>query len=65
MLNLSVSGKSGWACSSRAARTISRRASGDALHLAIAKRQSLTIASSDQGLVKAAEVLHLPFQLIT
>ena len=36
MLNLSVSGKSGLACSSRAARTISRRASGDALHLAIA-----------------------------
>ena len=39
--------------------------SGDALHLAIAKRQSLTIASADQGLVKAAEALHLPFQLIT
>ena len=39
--------------------------SGDALHLAIAKRQSLTIASADQGLLKAAEALHLPFQLIT
>ena len=39
--------------------------SGDALHLAIAKRQNLTIASADQGLVKAAEALHLPFQLIT
>jgi len=30
----------------------------------MAKRQSLTIASADQGLVKAAEVLHLPFELI-
>lgn len=39
--------------------------SGDALHLAMAKRQSLTIASADQGLVKAAEALGLPFQLIT
>lgn len=39
--------------------------SGDALHLAIAKRQSLTIASADQGLLKAAEALHLPFVLIT
>ena len=39
--------------------------SGDALHLAIAKRQNLTIASADRGLVKAAEALHLPFQLIT
>ena len=39
--------------------------SGDALHLAIARRQSLAIASADQGLLKAAEALHLPFQLIT
>ena len=39
--------------------------SGDALHLAMAKRQNLTIASADQGLVKAAEALHLSFQLIT
>jgi uncharacterized protein len=38
--------------------------SGDALHLAIAKRQNLTIASADRGLVKAAEALHLPFQLV-
>ena len=38
---------------------------GDALHLAMAKRQSLTIASADQGLIKAAEALGLPFQLIT
>ena len=39
--------------------------SGDALHLAMAKRQSLTIASADQGLVKAAGALGLPFQLIS
>lgn len=39
--------------------------SGDALHLAMAKRQSLTIASADQGLVKAADALGLPFQLIS
>ena len=39
--------------------------SGDALHLAIAKRQNLTIASADQGLVKAAEALGLTFQLIS
>jgi len=38
--------------------------SGDALHLAMAKRQSLTIASADQGLTKAAEALGLPCQLI-
>ena len=37
---------------------------GDALHLAIVKRQNLTIASADQGLVKAAETLSLPCQLI-
>ena len=37
----------------------------DALHLAMAKRQSLTIASADQGLAKAAKALGLPFQLIT
>jgi len=39
--------------------------SGDALHLAMAKRQSLKIVSADQGLVKAAEALGLAFQLIT
>ena len=39
--------------------------SGDALHLAMANRQSLTIASADQGLIKAAEALGLAFQLIT
>ena len=39
--------------------------SGDALHLAMAKRQSLTIASADQALAKAAKALGLPFQLIT
>jgi len=39
--------------------------SGDALHLAMAKRQSLTIASADQGLAKATKALGLPFQLIT
>lgn len=39
--------------------------SGDALHLAMAKRQSLKIASADQGLIKAAEALGLAFQLIT
>jgi predicted nucleic acid-binding protein len=38
--------------------------SGDALHLAMAKRQSLKIASADQGLIKAAEALGLAFQLI-
>ena len=38
--------------------------SGDALHLAMAKRQNLTIVSADQGLVKAAEALGLPWQLI-
>ena len=36
-----------------------------ALHLAMAKRQSLKIASADQGLIKAAEALGLAFQLIT
>jgi len=39
--------------------------SGDALHLAMAKRQSLKIASADQGLIKAAEALGIAFQLIT
>jgi len=39
--------------------------SGDALHLAMAKRQSLKIVSADQGLIKAAEALGLAFQLIT
>jgi uncharacterized protein len=39
--------------------------SGDALHLAMAKRQNLTIASADQGLAKAAEALGLPCHLIT
>ena len=39
--------------------------SGDALHLAMAKRQSLTIVSADQGLIKAAEALGIAFQLIT
>jgi len=39
--------------------------SGDALHLAMAKRQNLTIASADQGLAKVAEALGLPCQLIT
>ena len=38
--------------------------SGDALHLAMAKRQNLTIASADQGLVKAAEALGLLHQLV-
>ena len=38
--------------------------SGDALHLAMAKRQNLTIASADQGLAKVAEALGLPCQLI-
>ena len=38
--------------------------SGDAMHLAIAKRQNLTIVSADQWLVKAAEALRLPFQLV-
>ena len=39
--------------------------SGDALHLAMAKRQSLKIVSADQGLIKAAEALGLAFKLIT
>jgi len=39
--------------------------SGDALHLAMAKRQSLKIVSADQGLIKAAEALGIAFQLIT
>jgi predicted nucleic acid-binding protein len=39
--------------------------SGDALHLAMAKRQSLKIVSADQGLIKAAEDLGIAFQLIT
>lgn len=38
--------------------------SGDALHLAIAKRKNLTIVSADRGLAKAAETFHLPFKLI-
>jgi len=39
--------------------------SGDALHLAMAKRQSLKIVSADQELIKAAEALGIAFQLIT
>ena len=39
--------------------------SGDALHLAMANRQNLTIATADQGLAKAAEALGLPCYLIT
>lgn len=38
--------------------------SGDALHLALAKRHNLTIASADQGLTLAAAALSLPCQLI-
>ncbi|EAQ75964.1 type II toxin-antitoxin system VapC family toxin [Synechococcus sp. WH 5701] len=38
--------------------------SGDALHLALAKRHNLAIASADQGLTRAADALNLPCQLI-
>ena len=37
---------------------------GDALHLAMANRQNLTIATADQWLAKAAEALGLPCHLI-
>ena len=38
--------------------------SGDALHLAMAKRHNLTFATADQGLARGAESLNLPCQLI-
>ena len=38
--------------------------SGDALHLALAKRHKLTLASTDRGLGKCARALDLPLQLI-
>ena len=38
--------------------------SGDALHLALAKRQQLTVVSADRALARCAETLGLPLQLI-
>ena len=38
--------------------------SGDALHLALAKRHKLTLASADRGLGQCAQALDLPLQLI-
>jgi predicted nucleic acid-binding protein len=38
--------------------------SGDALHLALAKRQQLTVVSADRALARCAESLGLPLQLI-
>ena len=38
--------------------------SGDALHLALAQRQQLTVVSADRALARCAETLGLPLQLI-
>ena len=38
--------------------------SGDALHLALAKRHKLTLASADRSLGQCAQALDLPLQLI-
>ncbi|APD48754.1 type II toxin-antitoxin system VapC family toxin [Synechococcus sp. CS-602] len=38
--------------------------SGDALHLALAKRHNLLIATADRNLVRAADALSLPCQWI-
>ncbi|MCT0228380.1 type II toxin-antitoxin system VapC family toxin [Synechococcus sp. CS-1331] len=38
--------------------------SGDALHLALAKRHKLTLASTDRSLGQCAQALDLPLQLI-
>ena len=38
--------------------------SGDALHLALAQRQQLTVVSADRALARCAESLGLPLQLI-
>ena len=38
--------------------------SGDALHLALAQRQQLTVVSSDRALARCAESLGLPLQLV-
>ena len=38
--------------------------SGDALHLALAQRQQLTVVSADRALARCAESLRLPLQLI-
>jgi len=38
--------------------------SGDALHLALAQRQQLTVVSADRALSRCAESLGLPLQLI-
>ena len=38
--------------------------SGDALHLALAKRHQLTVVSADRALARCAESLGLPLQLI-
>lgn len=38
--------------------------SGDALHLALAQRQQLTVVSADRALARCAENLGLPLQLI-
>ena len=38
--------------------------SGDVLHLALAKRQQLTVVSADRALARCAESLGLPLQLI-
>lgn len=38
--------------------------SGDALHLALAKRHQLTVTSADRELIRCAQALGLPVQLI-
>jgi predicted nucleic acid-binding protein len=38
--------------------------SGDALHLALARRHRLTLVSADQTLGRCAQALGLPIQLI-
>ena len=38
--------------------------SGDALHLALAQRQQLTVVSADRALARCAETLGLPLQLV-
>lgn len=38
--------------------------SGDALHLALAQRQQLTVVSADRALARCAESLGLPLQLM-
>ena len=38
--------------------------SGDALHLALAKRQQLTVVSADHALARCAESMGLPLQLV-